>query len=329
MKAIVYHDYGPPEVLRCVEIEKPAPREHEALIRVRAASANPIDWHFMRGMPRLLRLGAGLSRPRNPRLGIDVAGEVESVGVSVTRFKPGDEVFGACRGAFAEYVCAAERALVAKPAEVSFEQAAATPIAALTALQGLRDKGRIRSGQSVLINGAAGGVGTFAVQLAKSFHAEVTGVCSTRNVGFVRSLGADRVVDYTHEDFTHRPTRYDVILDCVGNHSFSARRRVLTPTGVCVMVGGPNEGQWLGPMAGVLKAALLSRFTRQKFVMILAQLGKNEDLSLLRDLLRTRQVTPVVDRCYPLHEAAAAIRYLEAGHARGKVVLVVANGSPA
>jgi NADPH:quinone reductase-like Zn-dependent oxidoreductase len=329
MKAIIYRDYGPPEVLRCVEIEKPGPREHEVLIRVRAASANPIDWHFMRGEPRILRLGAGLGRPRNPRLGFDVAGEVESIGPNVTRFKPGDEVFGACRGAFAEYVCVSERTLVAKPAEVSFEQAAAVPVAALTALQGLRDKGRIRPGQSVLINGASGGVGTFAVQIAKSFGADVTGVCSTRNVELVRSLGADRVVDYTRDDFTRGPRRYDVILDCVGNHPFSARRRVLTPDGVCVMVGGPNEGRWLGPMAGLLKAALLSRFMRQKFVMILAQVGKNRDLALLCDFLRTGQVTPVVDRCYPLTAAAEAIRYLETGRVRGKLVVTIANDRPA
>ena len=326
MKAIVYHDYGPPEVLRWVEIAKPAPQAHEVLIRVRAASVNPVDWHFMRGLPRALRLGAGLHRPKQPRLGIDVAGEVEATGRTVTQFKPGDEVFGTGRGAFAEFVCAAEGNLVTKPPELSFEQAAAVPVAALTALQGLRDKGGIRPGQSVLINGAAGGVGTFAVQIAKSFGADATGVCSTRNVELVRSLGADRVIDYTRDDFTRISRRYDLIFDCVGNHSFSARRRALVPKGVCVMVGGPNEGRWLGPLAGLLKAMLLSRFGPEKFVMILTRVGKQDDLTFLRDLLRARRVTPVVDRRYPMSEVAEAIRYLETGHARGKVILTVECG---
>ena len=327
MKAIVYHNYGSPDVLRCDEIEKPTPGDDEVLIQVRAASVNPLDWHFMRGSPLVLRIGAGLRQPKNPRLGVDVAGQVESVGQNVKQFKPGDDVLGVCRGAFAEYACASERALVTKPDQVTFEQAAAVPVAALTALQGLRDKGHVQPGQKVLINGAAGGVGTFAVQIAKTFGADVTGVCSTRNMDLVRSIGADHVIDYTQEDFTMGTQRYDLILDCVGNHSFSARRRVLNGHGNCVMVGGPNEGRWIGPLAGPLKALMLSPFVSQKFVLILARLSKKGDLSVLQELMKSGKVTPVIDRHYRLAEVPAAIRYLEEGHARGKVVITLENGT--
>jgi NADPH:quinone reductase-like Zn-dependent oxidoreductase len=322
MKAIVYHDYGSPDVLKCEEIEKPSVGDDEVLIKVRAASVNPADWHFMRGMPYILRLQAGLGKPKITRLGVDVAGQVEAIGRNVTQLKPGDEVFGSCRGAFAEYACTPESALVTKPHNVTFEQAASVPVAAYSALQGLRDKGQIQAGKKVLINGAAGGVGTFAVQIAKSFSAHVTGVCSTRNVDMVRSIGADRVIDYTQEDFTNGTERYDLIFDCVGNHSFSARRRVLNPKGICVMVGGPNEGHWIGPLAGPLKALVLSRFVDQNFVMILARRSK-EDLTVMHDLMKAEKVIPVIDKRYTLSEVPEAIRYLEEGHARGKVVITL------
>ncbi len=242
MKAIVYHRYGSPDVLKCEEIERPTPKDDEVLVKVRAASLNPLDWHFMRGEPYFIRLMTGLRRPKFTRLGVDVAGRVEAVGRSVTWFEPGDEVFGGCRGAFAEYACARESELITKPEGVTFEQAACVNVAALTALQSLRDKGRVRPGQKVLINGAAGGVGTFAVQIAKWLGAEVTGVCSTRNVEMVRSIGADHVIDYTGEDFTEGGRRYDLILDCVGSHRLSALRRVLSPEGTYIAVGGRAAG---------------------------------------------------------------------------------------
>ena len=276
----------------------------------------------MRGTPYVIRAGAGLRKPDATRLGVDVAGRVEAVGKNVTHFKPGDEVFGTCKGAFAEYVCASEKALVLKPANVTFEQAASVAIAAFTALQGLRDKGHIQPGQRVLINGAAGGVGTFAVQIAKSFGADVTGVCSTRNVDMVRSIGADKIIDYTQEDFTKSGQRYDVILDMIGNHSFSDYRRALTPEGTLLLVGGSGE-RWFGPLTGLLKAVLLSRFVSQKALLVLAHSSK-EDLMFIRDLLAAGKVTPVIDRTYSLSEVPEAIRYLEEGHARGKVVITVA-----
>jgi NADPH:quinone reductase-like Zn-dependent oxidoreductase len=321
MKAIVYRDYGSPDVLRYEEVEKPAPGTNEVLIRVRAASLNPIDWHFMRGTPYLMRMAVGLRKPKAGRLGLDVAGQVEAVGGGVTQFKPGDEVFGTCQGALAQFVCAPESALVTKPENVTFEQAASVPVAGFTALQGLRDKGRIREGQEVLINGAAGGVGTFAVQIGKSFGARVTGVCSTKNVDMVRSIGADRVVDYSKEDFTGSGVRYDLILDCVGNRPLSACRRVLAPAGAYVMVGGP-DGQWLGPLARGIRTLLLARFVRQRLVLFLARPNK-EDLTFLRELVRTGNVTPVIDRRHRLSEVPEAMRYLEGGHARGKVVATV------
>jgi len=322
MKAIVYHKYGSPDVLRCEEVERPTAGDDEVLIKVRAASVNPLDWHFMRGTPYFLRLMAGLRKPKLPRLGVDVAGKVEAVGRSVTQFKPGDEVFGSCRGAFAEYACTSESALVIKPANVSFEQAAAVPVAAYTALQGLRDKGQIQPGQKVLINGAAGGVGTLAVQIAKWFGADVTGVCSTRNVEMVRSIGADQVIDYTREDFATSAQRYDLIFDCIGNHSLSACRRVLNSKGAYVSVAGGN-GRWMiGSIASALIMPVLSWFSSQKAVSVLAKRSK-EDLATMRELMEAGKVTPVIDRRYRLSEVPEAIRYLEEGHARGKVVITM------
>lgn len=322
MRAITYTVYGPPEVLSLTEVSQPAPGPDEILVRVRAASVNPLDWHFMRGTPYLVRLMTGWLRPKNPRLGVDLAGTVEAVGGNVTAFKPGDEVFGAARGAFAEFVCAPAGRLVSKPANVSFTHAAAVPIAGLSALQGLRDTGGIRPGQKVLINGAAGGVGTFAVQIARALGAEVTGVCSTRNVELVRSLGAAHVVDYTREDFTRSGTRFDLILDAIGNHPPAALRRALTPTGTAALVGGSNAGRWLGPTADMIKASASSTFSRQKLRPVMARLNQ-PDLVVLAKMLQAGKVTPVIDRTYPLRDAPAAIRYLETGRARGKVVITL------
>jgi NADPH:quinone reductase-like Zn-dependent oxidoreductase len=323
MKAIVYYNYGSPDVLKCEEIEKPTAGDDEVLIKVRAASVNPADRLF-RGTSYIIRILTGLRKPKDARLGRDVAGQVEAVGRNVTQFKPGDDVFGACRGAFAEYACTSESALVMKPEKVTFEQVASVPVAALTALQGLRDKGQIQPGQKVLINGAAGGVGTFAVQIAKSFGADVTGVCSTRNVDTVRSIGADHVIDYTREDFTKRGQRYDLIFDCVGNHALSACRHVLNPKGICVLVGAPHK-VWI-VLIRALKALALSRFVSQKFVMFIARRSK-EDLTIMRDLMKTGKVTPVIDKRYRLSEVPDAIRYLEEGHARGKVVITLEYNS--
>src|SRR5229473_4750497 len=253
MRAIVYAEYGPPDVLQLTEVATPAPKDDEVLIRMRAASVNPLDWHYMRGTPFVLRLAAGLRKPKVTRLGADLAGQVDTVGKHVTQFQPGDEVFGVCKGAFAEYVCASESAVVLKPANVTFEQAAAVPVAAFSALQGLRDKGQIRRGSKVLINGAAGGVGTFAVQIAKTFGADVTGVCSTRNLDLVRSIGADHVIDYTHEDFTKGTQRYDLILDNVASHSLLEYKRVLNPNGIYVMIGSTTPGNWFGFLATPIK----------------------------------------------------------------------------
>ncbi len=320
MKAAIYTVYGPPDVVQIMEVEKPGPKDNEVLIEVRAASVNPLDWHFMRGDPYPLRLMAGLRKPKITGLGVDVAGLVESVGKNVTQFKPGDEVFGSCRGAFAEYVCASESALVTKPDNITFQQAASVPVAAFTALQSFRDKGHIQPGQKVLINGAAGGVGTFAVQIAKWFGAEVTGVCSGRNVELVRSIGADQVIDYTQEDFTKSGRRYDLILDCIGNHSLSAYRRVLSPKGIHMAVGGSASRWMIGPLTRMIAAPLLSLFVSQNFLGILAKNSK-QDLALMQDLLKAGRVTPVIDRRYKLSEAPEAIRYLEKGHARGKVII--------
>jgi NADPH:quinone reductase-like Zn-dependent oxidoreductase len=278
----------------------------------------------MRGTPYLMRAMAGLRKPKITRLGVDVAGRVEAVGKNVTRFRPGDDVFGSCRGAFAEYGCASEDALALKPANVTFEQAAAVPIAGLSALQSLRDKGRIQRGQKVLINGAAGGVGTFAVQIARVFGAEVTGVCSAGNVEMVRSIGARHVIDYAQEDFTRNGRQYDLIVDSVGNHSLSEYRRALTNEGTLVMVGGPDDGRWLSPLTGLLEATVVSWFVSQKLLPFLAHKSK-EDLMFLRNLLETGEIVPVIDREYPLRQVPEAIRYLEEGHARGKVIITMAH----
>ena len=324
MKAVVYTDYGPPDVLQLKDIKKPEPSDDQILIRVRAASVNPYDWHFIRGTPYVMRMMiGGLRKPKDPRVGVDYAGTVEAVGKNVTLFKPGDEVFGNKSGAFAEYLCArADRAVALKPANITFEQAAGVPVAGLTALQGLRDHGKVQPGQKVLINGASGGVGTFAVEIAKSLGAEVTGVCSGRNVDLVRSLGADHVVDYTKEDFTKSAERYDVILDNVGTQPLSGFRRVLKPNGICVMIGGggPNEGKWVGPMARPIKAMVISPFISQKMSMMMAQ-GNKDDLTILADLMQSGKVKPVIDRTYKLNEVPQAIAYVETGRARGKVII--------
>jgi NADPH:quinone reductase-like Zn-dependent oxidoreductase len=327
MKAIRFYRYGPPKVLEFADIDVPPVGDDEVLVRVRAASVNPLDWHFMRGSPYLVRMMAGLSRPRASAtmLGADMAGSVQAVGKNVTRFRPGDEVFGGLedRGTLAE--CLSIRhdgVLVTKPAGLSFEQAAAVPVAGFTALQALRDKGKVHPGQKVLVNGAAGGVGTFAVQIAKAFGATVTGVCSTANLNMVASIGADRVIDYTREDFTQARGEYDLLIDIAGNRTLAQTRQVLAPHGVLVAVGGPNKGRWIGPLGRSARMALLSPAVSQRMVGFLAHQNK-ADLAVLRDLLEAGKLMPVIDRTYPLSKAAEAIGYLEQGHARGKVVITV------
>lgn len=337
MKAAVCGRYGPPDVIQIMDVERPVPNDAEVLIEVRAASVNPLDVGSMKGRPYIARMMTGLRKPKITRPGVDLAGQVEAVGRNVTEFKPGDEVFGVCindpqasavgvwvhrLGAFAEYVCAPESTLVTKPDNVTFEQAASVPLAAFTALQGLRDKGQIQSGQKVLINGAAGRVGTFAVQIAKSFGAEVTGVCSTRNVDMVRSIGADHVIDYTQEDFTNSRQRYDLIFDCVGNHSLSACTRSLNPRGICIMVGELTGRGMTGILARLVTALVLSRFVSQKLVTFLARPNK-KDLTIMHDLMKAGNVKPVIDKQYRLSEVAEAMRYLEGKHARGKVVITL------
>ncbi len=322
MQAIVHRCYGPPDVLALEDIEKPVPADNEILVKVHAAAVNPLDWHYMRGSPYIMRLESGLGMPDDVRVGVDFAGTVEAIGKDVERFEPGDEVFGGRSGAFAEYVTVGEdRAVALKPDNMSFEQAAAVPIAAITALQAIRDKGKVQAGQKVLINGASGGVGTFAVQIAKSYGAEVTGVCSTRNVEMVRSIGADHVVDYTEENYAEGEQVYDVIIDMVGNHSLSANRRVLKPEGIMVIVGGP-KGNWFAPLANPLKALITNRFVDQELVMLLASL-KQDDLRVLGELMQTGEVTPVIDRRFTLSEVPDAVRYSESGRARGKIVINV------
>jgi NADPH:quinone reductase-like Zn-dependent oxidoreductase len=325
MKAIINCDYGLAH-LKLENVEKPVPNDDQVLVRVRAASVNPYDWHFIEGTPKIIRLmGVGLRKPKDTRVGVDFAGTVEAVGKNVTQFKPGDEVFGGRGGAFAEYVCPrAHRAVALKPANVTFEQAASVNIAGITALQALRDKGKVQPGQKVLINGASGGVGTFAVQIAKTFGADVTGVCSTRNVDLVQSLGADHVIDYTKEDFTKGEQRYDVILDNVANHSLSECRRVLTPKGKYVMIGGggANEQGLIGVMARPLKAMVLSPFISQQMGMMMAD-ANQKDLTVLAEMMETGKMKPVIDRTYKLDQVPEAIRYLEEGHARGKVIIAV------
>jgi len=316
MKAMVYTKFGSPDVLRLQEVEKPAPKDHELLIRVRAASANPYEWRHLRADPFFIRfMGGGLFRPKHRILGADIAGQVEAVGREARQFKPGDDVFGdGSYGGYAEYVCVDEKRVVLKPASLSFEEAAASPMAGLTALQGLRDKGRIRAGQKVLINGASGGVGTFAVQIARSFGAEVTGVCSAGKIDLVRSLGAAQVIDYKREDVTTTNERYDLIFDVAAFRSVTTYRRILAAGGIYVVAGGS--------MARILQVMLLS-MTGAKNMTFLAARVSQEDLRTISDLMRAGKVKSVIDRCYPLEETAKAIRYLEDGHARGKIVITV------
>jgi len=323
MKAIVYHEYGSADVLKLEEVPKPTPRDDEVLIQVHAASANAYDWHLLRGKPFFVRLmGFGLLRPKNKILGADIAGRVEAAGRNVQQFQPGDEVFGdisECgNGGFAEYVCAREDALALKPASMTFEEAAAVPLAAVTALQGLRDKGGIQPGKKVLINGASGGVGTFAVQIAKSFGAQVTAVCSTRNVEMVRSIGADQVIDYTQEDFTKTGRRYDLIFAANGYHPISAYKRALRPKGIYVTAGGSGaqifQAMFLGPWMSTTGSKKMGSFVMKP---------AKKDLAFMKELLEAGKVVPVIDRRYTLTEVPEALRYLEEGHARGKVVVTV------
>ncbi len=323
MKGIVRRCYGSPDVIKYEDVPKPTPADDEILVKVHAASVNPLDWHYVEGTPYMLRIDRGFGKPNDPRLGVDYAGTVEAVGKLVRRFKPGDDVFGGKSGAFAEYVTHREDGtVVLKPANVSFEQAASVPIAAITALQALRDHGHLKAGQKVLINGASGGIGTFEVQIAKAFGAEVTGVCSTKNLELVRSLGADHFIDYTRDDFTKGAERYDLIVDNVSTHSVSAYRRVLNAKGSYVMVGSATIGHWFGWLELPLEAWVRSPFMSQKFGMMLTDFNKN-DLAVISGLMQSGKVTPAIDRTYKLAEAAEALRYLEKGHARAKVVLTV------
>ena len=329
MKAIVYTQYGSPDVLRFTDVEKPTPKDNEVLVKIHAASANPADWHTMRATPFLARLVNGFFKPKNHRLGADVAGRVEAVGSAVTQFHVGDDVYGCLSlsemSSFAEYVCIREDAALAlKPANLTFEQAAAVPLAAFTALQGLRDTGHIQAGQKVLINGASGGVGTFAVQIAKSFGAEVTGVCSSRNMDMVRSIGADHVIDYTREDFTNNGQQYDLIYCAVGNRSISDYQRALKPQGACVIAGFTNMRLLLEYM---ILGARRAKSGGMQVGLMPTMKPNPADLVFLKGLLESGKVKPVIDRCYPLTETAQAIRYLETGHAKGKVVIAVAQTS--
>jgi NADPH:quinone reductase-like Zn-dependent oxidoreductase len=324
MKAITLTAYGPPDILQQRDIVQPLVGVGEVLVRIHAASVNAADWHIMRGLPYVIRgvgsrMGFGLRGPTSGVLGQNLAGRVEAVGQGVTRFRVGDEVFGEHSGAFAEFVVAPESALAPKPVRLSFEEAAALPMAAITALQGLRDHGHLRPGMMVLINGASGGVGHFAVQIAKALGAEVTGVTSTRNVEMVRSLGADHVVDYTRDDFTDGTRRHDLILDLVGNRSLSELRRALTPTGTLLISHGAG-GRWLGPMGTILRAVLTSAFMGQTLKPFESHTTM-EDLLAISEMVESGQLKPVIDRTYPLSEAAEAVRYVELGHARGKVVI--------
>jgi len=328
MRAHLYHQYGSPSVLKLEDCPKPVPAANEVLIKVHAVSINPYDWHFLRGEPYLLRFMAGLRQPKDPRLGADLSGEVEAVGSNVTQFKPGDAIFGVGKGAFAEFACAQESQIARKPTNISFEQAAAVPIAGLTALQALRKAGlhqanvATTSQPKILINGAAGGVGTFSAQIAKAFGANITAVCSTRNVEMVRSLGADRMIDYTREDFTTSNQRFDIILDNVGNRSLLACRRLLVPRGFYVGAGG-SAGRWMvGTIARAIISLTLSAFGGRKFLGIFAK-STTDDLTILHNLMQSGKVTPVIDRRYAFAELPHAIAYLEEGHARGKVVINV------
>src|SRR6267378_4111525 len=323
MKAIVHTQYGPPDVLQFTEVAKPSPTDNEVLITLYAASVNPLDRYSMRGAP-LIHLIPGLRKPKDPRLGVDVAGRVEAVGRNVTQFKPGDQVFGVCRGAFAEYACAMEDKLALKPPNLSFEDAAAVPVAAITALQALRDKGKLQPGHKVLVDGASGGVGTFAVQIAKSFGAEVTAVCSTRNVDTARSLGADHVLDYTQEDFRKSAQHYDLIVGVNAHHAIFDYLRALRPDGAYVAIGGglPQIFQ------AMLLAPFLSRIGNKKTCFFIANINQ-KDLIFLKELIEAGKVVPIIDKRYPLSQAAEAIRYLEKGHAQGKIVLTVEHNNGA
>jgi len=323
MRAVVRTSFGSPDVLEIQEIEKPVPADDELLVRVRAASVNPADWYSVTGTPWVGRPQMGLLKPKEARVGTDFAGTVEAVGNNVTQFRPGDDVFGGRTGALAEYVCVREeRAVVPKPGNMTFEQAAAVPVAALTALQGLRDKGQLQAGQRVLINGASGGVGTFAVQIAKALGAKVTGVCSSRNVDIVRSLGADHVIDYTHEDFTRSDRRYDLMLDVAGSRSWSECKRVLDPQATLIMVGAPKGNRLMGPLSHIVKVRLASVRSSRKVVFFIANFNK-ADMVVLQELLEAGKVKPVIDKRYELSEIADAFRYLGEGHAQGKIVIRV------
>jgi NADPH:quinone reductase-like Zn-dependent oxidoreductase len=321
MKAVVQEEYGSPDKLELRDVDKPVVDDDGVLVRVRAAAVNALDWRVMRGLPYLVRLSEGRRRPENPIRGVDLAGHVEAVGKNVTEFKPGDEVFGERSRAFAEYVLGKEEHFAHRPASLTFEQAATLGCAALTALQGLRDKAQVKPGQKVLINGGGGGVGTFSVQIAKAFGADVTAVCHTHNVEMVGSIGADRVIDYTREDFTETNKRYDVVIDNVGNRSLRRLRRILTPGGTLVFVGGPHF-RFAAPLIRILRGIIVSRFSQQKLLPHLATHSK-DDLLVLKELVESGSVTPIIDRTYPLTEVPEAIRYLEEGHARGKVVITV------
>ncbi len=326
MKAIRYHDYGAPDVLRYQEIESPIPGDNEVLIKVKSASINPLDWHMMRGRPLFMRAMTGISKPKQHGLGADIAGVVEATGKGVTRFKPGDHVFGDVYklrlGSLAEYACALENCLVLKPENISFEQVAASPVAAITALQGLRDTGKIREGQSVLINGASGGVGSFAVQIAKSYGAQVTGVCSTRNLELVKSIEADQVIDYTKEDFANQDKKYDLIFDAVGNRSVPDIAKALKPNGKCVIAGFTNMPRL---MHHIFRGAWVSKTTNKWVGLMPTAHMEQEDLEFLAELLATGKVRSVIDRVYPLEKAAEAVEYLETAHARGKVIIQISG----
>ncbi len=327
MKAIVYHRYGSAEVLKLEDIPKPIPKDDHVLIRVRAAALNPIDWRMLQGVPFIFRMMMKMKLPSDARpvgIGRDVAGIVEAIGKDVTQFKVGDQVFGNCDAAVAEYACAKASALVAKPAAIAFEQAASIPVAGLTALQGLRDKGKLQSGQKALVNGAAGGVGTFAVQVAKWLGAEVTGVCSGANVEMVSSIGADKVIDYTKADFTKGSERYDVMLDCVSSKSLSMCRSVMTPEGRYVLVGGGHDAGVMTFSLYALKTVAQSSFSKQKAAMFIAK-SNQRDLALLGEMIATGKMTPVIDRICKLDETPEALAYLERGHARGKVLIAIGD----
>jgi NADPH:quinone reductase-like Zn-dependent oxidoreductase len=323
MKAMARESFGGPEGLKLRDVERPVPAADEVLVRVHVASLNMFDWHMLIGTPYLARLEAGLRKPKTELVGVDFAGAVESVGADVKDFHPGDEVFGGRNGSLAEFVpVREERAIAHKPADVSFEQAASIGIAGVTALQGLRDKGQLRSGQRVLINGASGGVGTYAIQIAKSLGAEVTAVCSTHNVEQARTLGAGQVIDYKQEDFVARGERYDVILDIAGNRSWRECKRVLKHEGRLVIVGGPKKNRWIGPLGSVLAIVLRSKLGSQRAILFMANLNK-DDLVVLADLIDAGKITPAIDRKYELSEAAKALAYVGAGHAQGKVIVTV------